>query len=367
MRFFSSSKKSLFIFLCLMLPTFSSWADCPRYVAPGKFKYPKSPWNGTDTGVVVDGFVDLSFRKNGIYEVAHGVDLSRHNIVDYKEIKDCGGKFSFVRMDDKYSQHLLQLRSQEIISIPYFYFPIPKALRNYNLYNGLEQKDPKVASFFQQFDSIGREAGNKFLKTLQTNHGMKDDLPKANLAGLEGHIVALDVEEKLLDEKNSSYLQRVYFGRFYARAVCSWAAKVNEEYKDLRIILYTTPSVHGDYLNYALEEENKCLQKFPVWVARTTADAGDAIRPLRNTKLDKDTQRLCFVTSGNRCVVHQYSHRATFAAQGRITKKIPPHIDIDRIFTVKLVENEAGFQLVRKDDEFPNISYSYADAKKILK
>ena len=167
-------------------------------------------------------------------------------------------------------------------------------------------------------------------------------MPVADVAGIKSEIIAVDVEQKLTNEASTTPLQRAYFGRYYARAVCAFAKEVKKRFINAAIVIYTTPTVYADYLDKAFLEDHACLQGLPVWAARTTKDGGDIIRSSNDT-IDRDAQRMCLASGGNRCIVHQYSHRGVFAAKSGS----PPHIDLDRWFDSKTVATSAGPQFVR--------------------
>jgi hypothetical protein len=56
---------------------------------------------------------------------------------------------------------------------------------------------------------------------------------------------------------------------------------------------------------------------------------------------------VCLVAGGNRCISHQYSHRGIFGSSGVTTDGSPPHVDLNRFFEMKAVDNAAGQQYVR--------------------
>lgn len=326
----------------------SQAAECPRHHAPGTFTNPSKPWQNTDTGVVVDGFVDFSAAPPGVFQLRHGIDLSAHNIVDYRKLRDCGADFAFVRIDKKYAQHVAALQKVDIEVYPYFYFPIPTNLRQRLYYHS--QTQPSLTGNLTAFASIGKEAGRRYIASVAgaapTTPATRATPPPPHRVDSARSMIALDIEEKLIDEEHSTPLERTYYGRNYARAVCAWAETVRERFPDNVVVLYTTPSIYFDYLDKALPEDHLCLQGFPIWLARTTVDGGDVIRS-SNSVIDKYAQRVCLVSGGNRCITHQYSHRGVFGSLGATTDGTPPHIDLDRFFDMKSVDNAAGQQFVR--------------------
>jgi GH25 family lysozyme M1 (1,4-beta-N-acetylmuramidase) len=337
------------MFLSIAAPCHAS-ENCPvpKYEVPplpATIQNPPQPWNGTDTGIVVDGFVGLT----GVKGISHGVDLSSNNVINYDNIIRCGGQFAFLRLDTSHGIDSLYDRHRQILAehgwtiFPYAYFALPANLRMSQKYASIASKDtPVIESYMQTFSHVGETAADDFLHRIASVA-----MPEIAFSGITGQILAVDVEEKLLDEGNSTSLSRVYYGRFYARALCSWLAKVKQTYPALRPILYTTPSIFGDYLNYALPDEQDCLHGLPIWLARTTADGGDVIRH-SDQAIDLYAQRLCNVSGGNRCIVHQYSHRGMIGGTAPLNPKAFPHVDLDRLFAVKVVPDGVNQQVVRQ-------------------
>lgn len=320
-------------------------AACPRHTAPGSFNNPAQPWQKTDTGIVVDGFVDFKHPTLGMYQVRHGVDLSEHNIVDYRQLRDCGAEFAFVRLDPRYRENVTNLQQMNIPVYPYVFFPIPKALRQRA--SNRPETPAEADAKFAQYASLGENAARDLLGRAAVDKSLGAFLEAVDTPA-NPPMIALDIEEKLIDEPNSSPSERVAYGRYYARAVCSWLNVFTKKYPKTVAVLYTTPSLYFDYLDKALPEDHQCLQGLPIWLARTTIDGGDVIRS-SNSVIDKYAQRICLVSGGNRCITHQYSHRGVFSALGRTTDGSPPHIDLNRFFDTKVVENAVGGQHVRSE------------------
>ncbi len=318
---------------------------CPRHSAPGNFHNPAKAWQGSDTGVVVNGFVDFKNTDSALYKLEHGIDLSSNNEVDYKRLSECGAAFAFVRMDRQHASHVERLRLNTVKTYPYVFFPIPKKLRKRSLYTA--PRDETVATLYADFSQIGLTAARNFLMSPNAVRTIGD--APASMANLDGDIIALDIEEKLLDESASTHLERALYGRLYARAVCSWIGAVRQARPEVIVLLYTTPSIYSDYLDKALPQDHACLQGLPIWVARTTVDGGDVIRSSDST-IDRYAQRLCLVSGGNRCINHQYSHRGIFGAKGVTSDGTPAHVDLNRFFYTKTIQNAVGLQFVRTNE-----------------
>src|SRR5262249_33738532 len=139
---------------------------CKRHIAPGAFDNPAAAWNGSDSGVVIDGFADLLDSKGQKFAVAHGIDLSSHNVVDYKKIKECGGEFSFLRIDERFGTHWEQLRAEGIVVIPYYFFPIPQELRQGELYEA--PIESAIKQSLGTFEAIGKTAAEAFKASLNS-------------------------------------------------------------------------------------------------------------------------------------------------------------------------------------------------------
>jgi hypothetical protein len=144
--------------------------------------------------------------------------------------------------------------------------------------------------------------------------------------------------------------------------VCSWIKTVTGKLPQLLPVLYTMPSVYGDYLQYAEPDVNACLAGLPVWVARVYGNGWEAIRETDPTHCtnspmcvtDRLVQLLCEIQSGNRCIIQQYTQRGIAIAIGAslATGAKSPHIDMDRFYTSKTVATNAGTQFVRVEDAF---------------
>lgn len=341
---------AVFLALSMAIPASGATLECPRYQAPGKFNNHPVKWGKTDTGVIVNGFVDLISSNGKLYDVLHGADLSSHNTVQHNRLKECGATFSFVRLDKSYMSHKEALEAAGMTPLPYIYFPIPKSMRYSYAYDDAATDSPGLTKILTAFEQVASQSAERTLAELSQHDAA---LNITNLGGLTGKILAVDIEEKLLDEKLSASKHRVAYGRGYARALCEWTGAIKRHHPDTVIILYTMPAVYGDYLRYALPEDNACLSGLPVWLAHTTSDAGDSVysstRKAASRFSDESAQRLCLISSGNRCIVHQYSHRATFAAQGKPIRGQLPRIDINRWFPVVMTKTASGDHFVRRD------------------
>ncbi len=321
-------------------------AGCPRYQAPGQFNYP--PTWGVNSGVVIDGFVDVRKKASGLYNVLHGVDLSRFNTAKYTELSECGGTFAFVQLDQSWNTHYSGVRSQNAVVIPYYFLKLPAPLRNVSSFDR-DLAATEIAEYRRIYAEAGARSGRDFISKIGPVIKAAGD--SVNISGLAGRFVALDVEQSPTT-KPVSAAQQKYFGRFYAVALCAWikTVKTESKYSDLIPILYTFPAIYSDYLQYAYPEETNCLQGLPIWIARTTLDAGEASSPSNRPNVDKMVQRMCRIQSGNRCIIHQYSHRGTFIATGKSVKGIPPTVDLNRFYLAKPVKNGVGIQYVRVED-----------------
>ena len=310
---------------------------CSRHNTPGNYPNPRA-W-GTDSGILIDGFADLVDGTGHTYLAAPGTDISSNNFVDFKTLTSCGAAFAFVRMDNNTTSNWTNLLSNNIVPILYDFFNIPKNLRQSSLYSNTNSKE--VETYMSEFSNIGATSEH----SLEQN--LTDTLVRPKSISHFGHeIISIDVEQTLTNDRTSSPQERVAYGRYYAHAVCSFITQLHNARPDVVPIMYTTPSVYGGYLLYAYPADFNCLQGFPIWMAWTTPEGGDIIRSSHDT-VDQWSQRACLASGGNRCIIHQYSHRGLFATLGRGSPGQPSHIDLDRFFDVKVVPTSVGTEYVR--------------------
>ena len=357
----------IIIFLGLFFTVSIANAACPRFTAPSQFENTPSSW-GDNSGPIVPGFVDTKRPAGSLFSVIHGVDLDSYNEVDHSQIVNCGGKFAIVRinqhskgqdtLDQLFSSNMAGLAKQQISAFPYFFFALPSELRKISKFkNKMSASDE--AQYRKSYESAGVQAAQHFLNLLAT---AKYNVQIDEISGLKGRFVAVDVEQTPLDSGQANQTAARYYGTFYSAAVCSWIKSVTSELPQLLPVLYTFPAVYGDYLQLADEDAYACLQGLPVWVARTYGNGWEAIRETDPTHCtghpslcttDRLVQKLCEIQSGNRCIIHQYTHRGTAIAIGKTSKNgIPPHIDMDQFYTSKAVITTAGPQYVRIEDAF---------------
>ncbi|RKR31167.1 hypothetical protein [Paraburkholderia sp. BL17N1] len=338
--------KRIAFLMFLSGPAFSQ-PNCPlpKYMAPlpASIENPNRPWGKTDTGAIVDGFVGLKT----VPELIHGIDLSSNNVIkDYGKYSRCGAKFAFIRLDSAFTRHSQALATQQWTTIPYVFMPIPTQMRHSASYSRIHSDNSELIDReLNSFAEAGTANADELPDALQ-QVGLKE-VPRISFAGLSGRLIALDVEQKLDVENNAT--ARLYYGRFYARSICSWIAKTKLRYPDIIIIIYSTPSVFGDYLNFAYQQDDNCLRGIPIWMARTTRDGGDLIGVSGSKEVnDLYSQRTCLQPAGNRCIVHQYSHRGVVGAVLPVSDPSTPHVDFDRAFPVKTIQDSKTTQYVRR-------------------
>jgi hypothetical protein len=341
-------------------------AACPRLTAPGQFDNPKD-W-GNDSGPVVSGFVDSKRPKGGLFDLIHGVDLDSYNAVDYSKIAACSGKFAIVRinnhakskdsLDELFVANISGLAKEQIAAFPYYYFALPRGLKTITQFgNGLSDGDK--ARLRKEYEDAGSSAARSFISLMSQ---AKYNVPVVDIAGLRGQFVSVDVEERPLDENKANQTARAYYATFYETAICSWIKTVGAVQHQLIPILYTFPGIYGEYLQFADPDVNACLEGLPVWIARTYWSGWEAIRSADTAHCqgsrsvcvtDQYVEKLCEIQGGNRCIIHQYTHRGTGIAIGVTAKNgVPPHIDFDRFYTSKTVPNNVGTHYVRVEDAF---------------
>lgn len=319
-------------------------ACMPRPIAPGIFRNTPPQW-GMDSGPIISGFLDLHDAQ-GAVAVKHGVDLSHHNTnVPYDRIKSCGATFAIIKVDDAFAAHRNSLVSRGIPIIPYFYLSVGTArtgdLKDQKSLFG-DQQDPSpeaMKQIFRAAEQMAREKAAAFVPNYFNRVPPADRV--IGIAGLHGQLIVVDVEETLRGRTTGA--QRKNFGRFYGRMLSTWIAEVQTRIPNAVFVFYTFPAVYTDYLQFALPSDHAAIHGMPVWLARTRGDGSDL-----DLTESKGLQRLCLSASGgNRCILHQYSHRAVFGDGPAPSRGYPAHIDVDRLFDVMLVPDDTSVQFVR--------------------
>ncbi len=338
------------------LPIGMDQTACPYLSGPfaqGQVSNPSEAWNGTDTGVVVNGHVALRGADGRPLRTLLGVDLSSHNRPDYRLLARCGTAFSFVRMDDKYNTHAAELDRLNVRPLPYYFFGVPASLRDPSRYANLSDTPASQAAIdsnLATFQKLGEDGVQSFLDRMRRLNMREMPVVTVRNPDLsvrsQARVLAVDIEQKLEPEPNND-TARIYYGRFYAKAVCAWVKGVQDALPGTLVLMYTTPSVWGEYLYAAYPQEAACLNAMPIWVARTTVDGGDVIRSSRS-KIDLYTARLCTASGSNRCVVHQYSHRGLLGLAPPLERGRATHFDLNRFFLVQPVQTGAGIMFVRE-------------------
>jgi hypothetical protein len=356
----------LVILLALATSIVSSIAEakCPRYVAPGKFNNIPKEW-GSDSGPIVDGFVDSKGHDGSALNALHGIDLAKGDSVDYGKIRDCGGSFAIVRinhstgrLDEWFARNVKGLDQEDVARFPYYYLAIPRSMKKLSSFESLTDAD--LASLREKYRQLGDTAAARFIDYV--DHPGADGINAmraSSVAGLQGPLVALDVEETPLGQGSDS--AKNSYGKLYATTVCQWVKRIRSKFPQSIVLLYTFPAVYGDYLQHAYTDDFNCLEALPVWVARTAPNGWEAIQDSRTPKCgntsmcntNKLVRQLCETPAGNRCILHQYTHRATQIATGKPEKGIPPHLDASRFYESRTSRTYAGdLQYVRVVDGF---------------
>jgi hypothetical protein len=304
-----------------------------------------------DSGPIIKGFLDLRNPSGGILDIQHGVDLSHHNKqVNYSELSRCGADFAIIKMDNHFINHFQQLNLHGIPVVPYHYLSVAannrldykKRPEIFSAPNGTALSESALRNLLNIAEVMGREKAKFFVAEYLAR--MPEQNRTFSLAGLNGQIVAVDVEEYF--NGKSTLVQRQAFGRFYAAMLASWIREVRSRLFDIKIIFYTFPDIYTSYLQFALPDANAIINAMPVWLARTRATGEDF-----DLKSEQNLQRICWSNNvGNRCILHQYSHRGVFAVNSRPSQNPPAHIDVNRLFVAKEVANGVGQQIVRRDD-----------------
>lgn len=261
-------------------------------------------------------------------------------------------------LDKLFAANMAGLAKVNVGALPYYFFALPDDLKLISKFNNkLSASDE--AQYRKTYENVGAAAGQRFLDLLAS---ARYDVPVNELSGLKGQFASVDVEENPTDAAKANSTAKKYYGTFYGAAVCSWIKTVTGKLPQLLPVLYTMPSVYGDYLQYAEPDVNACLAGLPAWVARVYGNGWEAIRETDPTHCtnspmcvtDRLVQLLCEIQSGNRCIIQQYTQRGIAIAIGAsmATGAKSPHIDMDRFYTSKTVATNAETQFVRVEDAF---------------
>jgi hypothetical protein len=369
---------SVLVCFALAVSATSANASCLRYTAPYAFPNEPQAW-GNDSGpIVTEGFVDTRSPRGGIFNAVHGIDVAAGDNVNYSKFVECGGGFAIVRInhsitkkgqisgpiDQEFALHMREFAAHGISGIPYFYFSLPSSLKRLN---DLDRNfsNNEFDALRDKYFQFGQQSAQIFLSYVEELSGQTKDaaVPENDIAGIRAKFVALDVEEVPVGSTSAADISGKNYGRLYAAAVCAWVQSVRQRYPNFVPILYTFPAIYGEYLQYALPRDNACLQGLPVWIARTYGNGWEAIRDTnpsncakRNSSIcatDRYVKLTCEIQAGNRCIIHQYTHRGTPFALGSTGKNgFPPHFDLDRFYIAKVSTTNTTPQYVRVEDSF---------------
>ena len=343
--------------IAFLLYATPAMADCARLTAPASFKV------GEKIGVMASGFLELR-DKHGHLKVTQGVDASHRNLLDYDTLKACGTEFALLKLgpvkkrdgtfgvDESFETHAAEFARLHIPTIPYFYLEVPDA----------EQSDPTLFADSRHLPEQlaiaqlrGKREAQFFIAELDR---LSAFLKPTSLGHLSGTIVALDVEEALRFGTGQSIqkleLQEMYdYGRAYSSMVATWIRTLRSAKPNAVVILYTSPNEYMQYLIHARLSDFEVFRGLPIWFASYKNNGGDGnwIMPDDPEKM-RGEQRLCLSTStGNRCILHQYTAGGTFGIkQDRVHAKT---LDLDRLFPVQVVQDRDNKQYVRKAEYIP--------------
>jgi hypothetical protein len=328
------------------------WSACSTYTAPGKFNNRPTVWNKTDSGPIVDGFIHPISRNGTMLKHVQGIDLSRYNKhISYSTLSECGGKFAFVQMDELFDDHLDGLMQANVTGMPYYFFSLPKELLKASALP-ISPTEQQIREARQKYGDAGRQAAAEFLEISDEYEKQRGSRMPADttIGGLTRKFVGLDVEQQPIKPIDTEHARQ--YGRFYATAICVWIQAVKAKIPDIVPLLYTYPAIYGDYLRYAYTEEAECLDQYPVWISRTYPNGWEALTNQKKmSSVDKVVQRFCLSPRGNRCLIHQYTHRGIFMATKQ-SRPIPIHFDLDRFYDAKVVDTQLGQQFVRVEDPY---------------
>lgn len=320
----------------------------PMQAAPGDFLKPKAA--AGVAGVFASSFFELHDETGRVLNLSHGVDLSDHNRPDYDKLKACGATFAIIKLyPDNPRFNTAQIKAldrRQIAVIPYYYLEMPGP---YKYFPEKFLSDEPLERIIADTTATGQADAQTFLNTYDQLFGADRS---SSVAGLSGMVIALDVEEAIqTDTPAAKKARKGYpappkdpeayyrYGQAYTAMVASWVKTILAARPDATILFYTYPDMYMTYLSAARPEDLLVIHGLPVWLAEYTDHGGD-LKDTLNTYNLKGAQRLCLSsTAGNKCVVHQYTGRGSFAGS---------YVDLNRFFPVVKVRDGAGWQFVRK-------------------
>jgi hypothetical protein len=306
-------------------------------------------------GVVAPGFLGLQ-DTGGVYQLAHGVDLSDHNSPDYDKLKTCGADFAIIKLypsNTKFNIAQINALSQrQIAVVPYYYLSMPAS---YKYFPEKFSSDEALEAIVADTTAIGQADAQAFLATYTA---LFDDKGSVNIAGLSGIVIALDVEEAFqtstaaavkartgypaLSESAISADEIDRYGQAYSAMVVSWVKTIQAAEPEATILFYTYPSLYSTYLVAARPADFAVINGMPVWLAEYTIHGGDIEDAPAATR--EGAQQLCgSASAGNKCIIHQYTGRGAFGGTSATA-----YIDLNRFFPVNKVPVASGVQYVRK-------------------
>jgi len=337
-----------------------SAASClPRSVAPGQFPNPRG---GGDVGIVATTFLDLK-GPQGVYKVAHGVDLSDNNRPNYDQLKFCGTDFAIIKLYPTRpgfnEDQIRELNQRNIEIVPYYYLEMPG---KYKHFPELFDSDADLDQYIAEAQAVGQADATAFL---QTYHRLFGANHAVNIGGLGGDVLALDVEEAFdtsslaatkarggyppLGASSITLDEYDRYGQTYSAMVASWVKTVQAGLPGVTILFYTYPSMYMTYLLPARLADYNVFHGLPIWLAEPTRHGGDLTDA--DAAVTKGARQLCFSTSGgNKCVIHQYTARGVFGVVQPSAKTLTQHVDLNRFFSVDQIVDGVNRQYVRKVD-----------------
>lgn len=289
--------------------------ECAELRAPQRFFVKGSQAETASTpgnrGIVPTGFVALP----GGTSTVHGIDVSKWQAsADFVRAAECGAKFAYVRMSAgsnadaelEYRSHWANARSVHLYVGPYHNLTLIDTHEPYARLSAARKSQLRQAN-----DTAARAQARLFIQRL--NEALRLD-PKTvpsetDYFGQPYLPIALDVSVR--PQNRQSAEDRRQFGGVYAAAICAWIDELhrNNVFAGQTVVMFTLPYVYKDY-NLATSDCG--IDQLPVWLSYRPID-GDAPERESDPQTLAAISNLCHGTSGNRCLIQQYTSWGGFA------------------------------------------------------
>ena len=395
-------KKRALIFAFLLAIVANNWAAgasiqenvCPTFQAPvtlsnslplgvnDALSVPKT-WGATNHGVVVNGYVHL--KANPDTEVGDGIDLSYWNFpikkgTPYDNVKHCPPAFVIIRVEQEeynpkpignipmpqdvsgqdFAAKVLTVEkrfsNKPVTIIPYYLLTVGKWVTPQYITSliGNNSNATVPQSVLNHAYNDGKAQADDLLGRLRSAH--INNLNFLLIGDQNFGFVAVDIEDKLAGAKycplesdlsKPACLANVFFGQLYSSKIRGFYDVLHGTDSKLLLLMYTSPSVYDEFLQYSSLEEDpqqldfNLVSTLPIWVAQYTSKGTDV------TPEDSEDQALCYNPqlehqTLNRCIFHQYTTAGELGVDPVVLYPEPWHIDLDREFPIRTGKSISG-------------------------